>query len=203
MTPWLSCIVPTCGRDTLARTLKSVRLQAPATEVEIVCVGDSHADTWREALARAPALCAQYEARYVEYDDGGHCVGHGQREYGQQQATGEWLLWSQDDSMLLDGALGTIRRAVQQGPAGPRLCRVQTWQAGVVWAKRLLRLGNVDADGIVTPNVPAQLGTWERVYTGDYTFIAETVERWGRVEWVDAIIARGRPKLREDWTAWR
>jgi predicted secreted protein len=52
----------------------------------------------------------------------------------------------------------------------------------------------------VTPNDPAKLGTWVNEYTGDFDFIRETCEAYGRVRWRDEVIAIARPHPYEDWT---
>ena len=200
-TPWLSVICPTIGRDTLARTLRSVRRQAPPAAVEVLVVGDTHAGTWAEALTPVPLLCAQYGARYLPHDGGAHCVGHPQREYGATQARGRWLLWTQDDSILLPGAVAAIQTAVQDGPRGPYLFRAHTWQVGTIWVDRALRLTNVDADMLCSPNEPARLGAWAREYAGDFAMIRDTVALWGgEAQWHETVISHGRPKLGDDWT---
>ena len=190
--PWCSVIIPTTGRDTLERTLRSVRCQAPAPEVEVLCLGDTYRDTWAAALAGVPALCARYDARYLAYDGGVHAWGHPQRDYGATQVTGDWLLWLQDDDAYTLGAFTAIRAALA-GPPGPRLFRVQTWQAGLIWRQPVLRLANIDADCLCAPRDLGKLGRWEPTYNGDYTMIAETCARWGgAVQWCDAVIAVGR-----------
>lgn len=190
--PWASVIVPTCGRDTLARTLRSIRCQAPAADVEILCVGDTYQADFVEALGAVPALCAQYGARYLAHDGGVHAWGHPQRAFGEQQATGAWLLWSQDDDGFTPGAFAAIR-AELAGPPGPRLFRLHTWQAGTVWREPVLQLANIDAGCLCVPNVPARLGRWEPSYNGDYAMIAETCARWGGTpRWCEAVIAVGR-----------
>lgn len=190
--PWASVIIPTTGRDTLERTLRSVRCQSSAAEVEVLCIGDSHGDTWTAPLADVPALCARYDVRYLAHDGGLHAWGHPQRDYGATQAMGAWLLWLQDDDAYTPGAFAAIEAAVQ-GPPGPRLFRVHTWQAGLIWRTPTLALGNIDADCLCAPRDLGKLGRWEPTYNGDFTMIAETCERWGGTpQWCDAVIAIGR-----------
>lgn len=191
--PLLSVVIPTIGRPTLARTLASIRRQAPAAQCQIVVVADTHAGTFAADLAAVPALCARYAAFGASYDGGSHCYGQQQRQHGMTLARGRWLLFGQDDSAWLPGAWETIAGALRGGPAVPHLFRVQTWQAGVVPRNHRLELGNCDADGIAVPNDPTRLGTWGLAYTGDYSFIQETVALYdGQVEWVDTVIAAGR-----------
>jgi hypothetical protein len=189
--PLLSVIIPSVGRPGLPRTLASIRDQGHPDAVEIVVVGDTHAGTFRHALADMSGLCAFYYARYLEHDGGGHMVGHPQRQHGMAQARGEWLAFSQDDNVLTPGAIDAIRDALV-GTPGPRLFRVSPRPGCVVWDQLgCLAVGHIDADCLVVPNVPARLGTWTSRYAGDADMIAETVARWGgTARWDTALIAR-------------
>ncbi len=199
-TPWLSIIIPTTGRPTLERLLRAIRRQSPETETEILCVGDTHAGTWAPTLAPVPALCARWDARYLEHDGGKHQVGQPQRNYGQTQATGEWLLWSQDDNLYEPEALRQVQTCARQRRS-PLLFRVATQWGFTVWQHQVFELGNLDADCLAVPNEPARLGTWADAYEGDYAMIRETCERWGWSHWwVDCLIVRARPTPDQDWT---
>jgi hypothetical protein len=177
-TPLLSVIVPSCGRPGLARTLASIRAQAPAAVLELLVVGDTHQGTFAADLARVPAVCAEYEACYVPFDGGVHAWGQPQRQAGIRVATGDWLLWSQDDQVLTPGALDAIRASIDGAPAAPRLFRVETRHGGTVWREPVLAYGDCDADGICVPRVPERLGQWTPHYAGDWDFIRETVALW-------------------------
>jgi hypothetical protein len=190
--PTISVIVPTIGRPTLARTLASIRDQADAREVEIDVVADTHRGTHVAALADVAWMPAHYDAVYVEHDGGRHDWGHSQRQYGQQVATGRWLMWTQDDDVYRPGAFATIRDVLQTAD-GPCLLRLQGWQAGLVWKRPALVWGEIDAGCLAVPNAPDRLPTWGTAYDADYDYIAAVCERWRRAEWVDAVIAEGRP----------
>jgi hypothetical protein len=197
--PLLSVIIPTCGRDTLERTLRSMRCQAPARDLQLLVIADTHAGTHLAALDTVPALCARYEAICDGYDGGQHCVGQPQRNYGMTRADGAWLAFSQDDAAWTLGAWDAIAASIARPPRCPRLFRVQTWQAGVVPRVERVRLANVDADCIVVPNVPNRLGLWGLEYCGDFTFIRDTVLLWGQVVWEPQVIALGRPDPRRQF----
>lgn len=194
MRPILSVIIPTIGRPTLDPLLLALRRQMPAAEVEILVVGDTHRDTWAAPLAAVPALCDRYAARYLRHDGGVHAWGHPQRTYGATAAHGAWLWWLQDDDLPTPEAWGRLRQRLVGGPCLPHLFQTQTWQAGVVWHAPELRLCNIDADCLVAPNVPKRLAPWPPRYNGDFEMITETVAHYsGACEWVDAVIAVGRP----------
>lgn len=192
--PLCSVVVPTIGRQSLARTLESIRQQVGRQEAEIVVVADTHAGTHLAALLPVPALCAAYHARYVPHDGGLHAWGQPQRNHGQAVARGAWLAFSQDDGAWLPGAWAAIHGSIGDpvGERCPRLFQVSPRPGLVVWDSRQLDAGHVDADCLVVPNRPARLGMWTPEYTGDAAMIAETVGLWqGQVRFEPALIARG------------
>ena len=185
--PLLTVVVPTIGRPGLGAALLSVRRQAPAAEVELLVVGDTHRGTYHQALARVPHVCRTAGARYVEHDGGVHCYGQPQRQRGQAAARGHWLAWLQDDDLWEPDALAAIRPFFRY--RRPLLFRAETRLGGTVWREPRLELGNVDANCLVVPNEPARLGRWGLSYNGDYDMICETVAAWGDCAWPSPLIA--------------
>lgn len=204
MVPWLSIVIPTKGRPELTNTLDSIDAQVHNSAVQVVVVGDTHGGRTPE-LERAKREVFRRGNRYrwLEQDGGQHMVGHPQRQYGMEQAVGEWLAFSADDNIFTDGAIASIWMAVATAPIRkPLLFKVRTWQAGVVWQRKELIHGNIDADCAVVPNVPEKLGRWENVYEGDFYFIKQTVQLWDNdATWADELIGLARPAETELW--WR
>jgi len=183
---WLSVIVPTIGRPTLARMVESVT----DPSVEIVVVADTHRNDVREELKAVRRLVNQ-RVVWLNHDAGYHCWGHPQRQLGMAHASGRWLMFSQDDNVLVPGALDRIRRVIARQPhPRPLLFQVDNWAAGVVWKEPVLAERNVDADCIVVPADPERLGTWGERFNGDFDFIADTCAKWREVGFCQTIIAR-------------
>lgn len=207
--PLLSVIVPTVGRPTLERTLRSLEAQDSWLRWEAVLVGDTHAGTWAEGLARIPAVTrGDGRLYYTECDGGRHAWGHPQRNHGARVARGRWLAWLGDDDVYLPGAFDAIGRAIHRVADAPRVLLfrwIAPWKQ-VYWHTAGFlgpEPGFIDAECIVCPNDPAKLGTWTNRYQGDYDFITETVAKWGgpeRVVWQPEIIAQAQPSDAEDWT---
>ena len=199
--PWLSIILPTVGRPGLERALRSITCQ-PAMGIEILVVEDTLSGT----QPHVKVLAAQYGALYVGHAGAEHCWGHPQRNAGMEAATGRWLAWMADDDIYTQLSVDAIaRQVVRQEASGdpcPLLFRVKMNQyRTLVWgAPGHIMIGNVDAECIVTPNDPARLGRWAMEYTGDFDFIRDTVESFGRCRWVEDVIAIARPTDHEDWT---
>jgi hypothetical protein len=224
--PDLTICIPTIGRPSLARTLRSLLYQDSGLAWECVVVGDSHAGTWRAALDGVPALLAELDSAaqetyvptgrllYAEHDGGLHMVGHPQRNYGATVARGRWLWWLGDDDVALPGAFEAIRRQIAPSgdgtavvPRGPLLYRwIAPWKQ-ILWHTPGVvgdEPGHIDAECLVAPNVPELLGTWTHRYQGDWDCITETIRRWdGHVTFRPEIIAQAQPSEAEDWTRQR
>ena len=208
-TPLLTVIVPTVGRPSLARTVRSLLKQGEWLPWEAVLVGDTHAGTWAHQLPLARALAAQHpeRLRYVEHDGGLHAWGHPQRNFGATVARGRYLSWLGDDDVYLQGAFEHLGRVLRRQEDDPRVFLfrwIAPWKA-VLWEQAgFLAQDHIDAENIVCPNVPAKLGEWNSArYQGDYDMIADTVARWGgveRVRWQPEVIAQAQPTEAEDWT---
>ena len=197
--PWISIVVPTIGRPTLARMLASV--DEPG--VEVIIVADTYNGDVEAELAHARMRCSgaemrpRIDVRWADFDAGYHAWGHPQRNEGMRLATAPWLMFSQDDNQLAPGALRFIRERIRLLPhLRPMLFQVDNWQAGVVWKRPVLAEGNIDADCIVTPNVPDRLARWTDRFNGDFDFIMETCRRWFDVAFVERVIARSPEKTR-------
>jgi len=206
--PLLSVIVPTVGRPSLARAVRSLLRQGDWLPWEAILVGDTHGGDFAAALPTAQAL-AQTDPRltYVEHNGGRHMVGHPQRNHGATVARGRYLAFLGDDDLYLPGAFQSIARALRAHEDDPRVFLfrwIAPWRMVLWHTAGFLAEDHIDAECIVCPNVPEQLGTWTNRYQGDYDFIAETVALWGgvgRVRWQPEVLALARPGPAEDWTA--
>ena len=205
-TPQVSIVVPTSGRHLLQYTLKSLREQRDGNGdlydpsiLEILVVGDTHNDSFKGRLVRSRYYASVYGAKYLEHDGGTHCYGHPQRNYGQSVASAPWIAYIQDDDIWTVRALQFILQSINNNEhRGPRLFKTQTWQAGLVWRTQELFEGNIDANCIVTPNLPKRLAQWGMRYCGDFDFIRDTCALWlNKIVWEADIISIGRPAGRE------
>ena len=222
--PALSVIVPTTGRESLERTLRSLLLQQSSLTCEIVVVGDSHAGTWRKQLDNVPD-CIERANRvyheqhpdkhdavwYFEHDGGEHCVGQMQRQAGMEQARGRWLSWLGDDDIYLPGAFDAIQRGIlHQMEAEPQpTCHPMLFRWISPWKQLYWHTpgfygdvpGHIDAECIVAPNIPEKLGRWGTRYQGDFDFVDSTIKlHKGKVVFRPEVIAQARPSDAEDWT---
>ena len=223
--PQLTVIIPTTGRDSLERTLRSLLLQQSSLTYEIVVVGDSHAGTWRTQLDTVPSLIASIHwptnpwIHYFEHDGGEHCVGQPQRQHGMTVAKGRWLSWLGDDDIYLPGAFDAIQRGIlHQMEAEPQpTCHPMLFRWISPWKQLYWHTpgfygdvpGHIDAECIVAPNIPEKLGHWYQLtpegprprYQSDWDFVDSTIKlHGGQVVFRPEIVAQARPSDAEDWT---
>ena len=191
----LSIIIPTCGRSSLARTLASIATQLKDGD-QVVVVGDGD-------QPKAWDICQASDVARLTYDETAPTHRHGgtQRQYGMQIATGDALLFMDDDDIYVPGALDLVREGLTQRPDCLLLFRFLDKHGGLIWRDPVIRETNVGTPCFVVPNRREWLGTWTERYEGDYDFIRSTVDRWpggdDGVVWVADLLADCRPTTGE------
>jgi hypothetical protein len=185
----LAVIVPTSGRGTLPRTLRSIAGQELAPDDEVLLVADGPLTFAADAFRRSglPGTCVETEPT--------HDFGASQRNRGMALAGADYLLFMDDDDVYVPGAFAAIRAALRAAPGVPHLFRMRYASDGrVLWADPSLRHGNVSTQMIVVPNRPG-LVRWDSHHGHDYRFIANNVaaERSLPIVWREEVIAVVRP----------
>lgn len=183
----LSIIVPTADGEGLETLFASVADQLQSAD-EVIVVGDTHdgaLNAVRDVVKAASYL-------YVEHDAGHHCWGHCQINEGMAYATGDYLIFIDDDDCFPDGALQIIRDAAATLPS-PRPMMFQFWSrrhGRTLPPTHEVRESAIGGHAIVVPNIPAKLGRWGERYAGDYDFIVSTLALWpDGPAWFDDVIA--------------
>lgn len=207
-TPVFSVIIPTAGRPTLKRTLRSVRRQA-RDDVEVIVISDGEQPK-AEAMTRAEAR----HWRAVKYLTGpvSGRWGHAQRMEAIKQATGDYLLFMDDDDVYRRSAFRHLRRATLRHPGRVIIFRMKRYDS-ILWQRQDLQEGQVSTQQFVVPNLPGKIGSWvtnER-YASDFDFISETVALQGPPVWDSHVIVtvepldwmNPRPWIRLRWDHWR
>jgi hypothetical protein len=188
-----SIIVPTCGRPSLERTLQSISDQVLVEGDELLLVTDGP-----QPLAAALIAASGLPGRCVETPVS-RDLGASQRNQGMKLATGDYLLFMDDDDIFSPGAFATIRAALRTSPGLPHLFRMRYAADGrVLWDGRTVAFGNIGTPMIVFPNLPG-LRPWDRWDGHDYRFVADNLPLWpsGSLVWRKEVIAIIRPAQEE------
>lgn len=195
--PLFTVVIPTLGRETLERTLLSIRCQPTLglPDPEIIVVFDTFALEDVHAPRRTANLCERYGAIYAEHNAGCHDTGSPQLEVGFARARGCYILNCGDDDVYEPWAFPTMRQAIEGEPTRPLMFRTVLHPAPqrgdqresiVLWQERRIERGRITGQCFLAPNVPEKLGRW----VDDVTFMAETVEKWGSVGWRTEVISQ-------------
>ena len=179
--PTLSVLVPTIGRPTLARTLRS--LQDLEAADEVIVIGDGEQKEAQSEFHRSALPGIYISVRGPSGD-----WGHTPRNLVMSRARGDYLLHMDDDDYYLPGAVSIIRAALLKQPGLPHLFRMRLG-GGILWQRPTISCGNVSTQMFVHPNLPDTFGTWKPVYGGDADFIRETSSRFPDVIWREDVIA--------------
>jgi hypothetical protein len=200
LTPWLSVVIPTVGRETLQRTLESFDAQPESAGLEVLVVADTFGGS-TPALEQARAHVQSTRHHWLEYDAGVHMVGQPQRTYGARLARGPWVWFSQDDNISARDALAAIEAVIDaERKARPLFFRLRFAWGFEVWHEPRLRVGNIDADCLVLPRPIAQQVTWGLRYEGDFDAAQQAYELVdGNVGWVDEVVSIARANEADYW----
>lgn len=189
-----SITVPTCGRKTLARTLRSIQLAGLQKGDEVIVVGDGKQPVAEE-------ICKQFspfiDVKFFEHGPT-HCFGNAQRDFGMRKATKDLLAFMDDDDEYVPGALNLMRAYCEHNPGKITIFQLQHRSIGVVWKEKVFKEG-IGTQMVVLPNMQERLSEWtceqvpERDYMGDFYFFKRTVENWPNkyddIVWAEHVIA--------------
>lgn len=180
----VSVIIPTIGRESLARTLASC-----AGADEVILVLDE------EAQIADLNGCASAVTASVSGGDNGYTA----RTLGMSLATSTHLAFLDDDDVYTDTAIELFNEAACEKPV---IFRMQHPYNGVFWRSKEVSFGNVGTPMFLVPNIPDKLGRWERHHDGatarqpggDYTFIKGCCDLLHTAPlWRDEIVALINP----------
>ena len=127
----ISFILPTKGRDTLGRTLRSIETM-PGDEILIE----------------------------VDYPPSGKW-GNDQRNTAIKRATGDYLAFIDDDDWYVKGHRKIMEKAMRENPGKPNFFKMQSPDGKVLWKEKKLVPGNIGGLMILVPNMPKMLHHWQ------------------------------------------
>jgi len=189
--PSFSFLIPTAGRPVLKNCLQSIVPQLREAD-EVIVIGD----TLDGNLSATEQLIKRYpgRVRYLTFKGQTHTWGHEQMNYGISHATGDYLVFNDDDDIWVPGMTRTLRSVTTEYPGQPLLFRYLGYFGYLSWVEKgLFQEGYVGGHSLVCPNNPEKLGTWTNRYEGDWDFVEQTVSFYDTLIWRDEVIAVARP----------
>lgn len=200
----LTVIIPTLCRDTLVRTLDSIAGQRLQEDDQILVCQDSwpgHASDMTPSAAMADTVRSYGpQFQFHQHDAGEGTWGNDQRNAMIPKATGDWVLFQDDDDIFVPGAFNTIRimadRQEDKGDKSPMYFRFEGPNGTLFWRKagEILR-NHIGGHCIVAPRGP-KLAAWGKGYTGDYEYVARTSMNFKDFGyWYPHILSMHKPKL--------
>lgn len=163
----ISFIVPTIGRPTLRDLISTLRAEI-GPEDEVLVVGDGS-----QPIARGIMSLPDWRFHYFEHS--GHTVGNAQRDFAIKRATGDFLMFADDDDNYIPGVIrSAVHPALADGPVRPHMFRCAGGPDG-----RTLGITFVMGPQFVPPNIPDKLAKWDQpgedAHICDYHFIKNTL----------------------------
>jgi glycosyltransferase involved in cell wall biosynthesis len=200
----LSIIIPTISNPLLENTFKSIAYQNsdlhPEDGIdEALVIGDGP-----QAFARS--LAEDYNTMLgvdlFKYREGpsSHQYGNAQRNFAIPKATGDYLVFMDEDDIFTENAFLNIKKHIRENRGKPLLFRFETFGRMVLWQfQGDIGLGRTGGHQTVFPNIPDKLGRWvpENDYCADWSYVNSTLALYPNglndVIYCDYIIADARP----------
>jgi hypothetical protein len=168
----LSIIIPTMGRSTLRRAMSSVLRQPdfrPA-EDELIVVAD-----------RPVALPGEADYPWVRCEEiaGPSPLGALAREHGSRIARGTHLVFLDDDDIMSENVLGTIRQEALASPTIPIIFRLRIHGSKVIWEEPCCIRSWAGTPMCVEPRDPQKQQGWQAPERSDWHHISRTILAFG------------------------
>lgn len=146
--PTISFIVPTISRPTLSALMERL-IEDMGPGDQVILVGDGRQHGSRGWPEKDPRIL------YFEFPGGRH--GNPGRDFALTHATGDFIMYIDDDDNLIPGAINhVIRPAIATAPERPHVFRCQ----GIPVQPPPFAETTPGAS-FVWPNDPARLGQWD------------------------------------------
>jgi glycosyltransferase involved in cell wall biosynthesis len=156
----ISFIIPTIGRDSLGKTLRSIERWD----------GD-------EILVEADIPPS-------------HGWGNEQRDAAIARATGDYLAFMDDDDCFIKGHRIIMERAMAENPGKPNLFRMQYPDKRILWSKKEVVPGNIGSSMIFCPNDKDMLYHWPKGRNmADFIFVDKWKWSKEDIVWREEIIS--------------
>lgn len=188
MTGKISVVIPTCGRASFFDTVVSAKAAGLLPTDEIVAVSDGRVDGFMRSRNR---LCEQTGLDVQAYEGPlTRCTGNTQRNIGMLRASGDFLMFMDDDDTYIPDVFTAIREACLDGPDRLHIFRMRYDDGRVLWRTKDLVHGNIGTPMLAVSRLLAKGCVWPEIYAADWAFVTQLRAAGLRPEWHDLVIAR-------------
>lgn len=187
-----SIVIPTCGRQTLEATLRSIIKAGASEDDEVIVVGNGPQPKAKDIVSRYGGKSVPGRLRYFETAPDPY-PGHLQRTLGMEHTMGSHLIFIDDDDEYVDDAISKMRGIVSRNPGSLHMFRMisEKMKGKLIWGVKGVLFCNVSTQNIVVPNIKDRFGKWGLRRGGDYDFIRSTTDKWpgkdNDIIWVDEV----------------
>lgn len=200
MTPTLSVVIPTLGRDSLKRQLDSLLPQLNRQD-EVIVVADALGDyskasdivcmcSYNKAVTCSSVNGGFPAVHFSKTDNTVSSLGSAQRNQGIEQAIGHYIWHVDDDDYCSPDAVKTIRNALRI-PNSPEMHIFQMmFRGSVLWQHNRIECGNFGTPCLVVANHP-EAPFWQvpnSSYTTDFNWTSLFVEQAIPIFWHKGIV---------------
>ena len=156
----ISYIIPTIGRDSLGKTLRSIECW-PGDEILVEAdIPPSHG--W----------------------------GNEQRNRAMARAKGDFLFFVDDDDCCAPGHRQIMEQAIRENPGKPMLFKMRYPDGRELWSKKEIVPGNIGSSMIFCPNDKKMLYHWqEKRNMADFIFVDKWKWDKKDIVWREEVIA--------------
>lgn len=183
----LSFIVPTIGRPTLPRTLKSIDTQEWLEGDCVYVVDDGGKPGLVESLIEGFTIPIHLLNAYGPHNDWGNIA----RNLALKAVTTSHVMFIDDDDWYVDGAIKCVRETIGAASTVPHLFRFKSRQGEIIWRARDLVACNVGTPNLVCESKLAKKHFWDIRfgYISDFNYIEKVIKECeGSVVWADSVI---------------
>lgn len=162
----VSFIVPTVGRPSLARTLRSIECW-PGDEILVV--------GGKNPVSSDPRV------RCIPCEPGGDW-GHRERNLAMPLARGQYIAHVDDDDTYVPGTRALMADAMEKNLGRPVIFRMRFPNGITLWEEPVIRCGNLGTPCFLHPATPEKFGVWGSFVGGDCAFLETS--KWAPEEYV-------------------
>ena len=178
--PSISLVLPTIGREGLEASLDAIVAAGISRHDELLCMVDGeHQLQTVDRICAHPIYKVAMVRTFLMMDSGG-AWGHPGRNRGMGEVRrGDVVMFTQDDQLLVPGALRVVRSVLRADPEWKRkghMFQVVPRNGGMMPVRDgETNLGHIDADCVCLPmDLSRYFSRWASDYNGDNAFICQT-----------------------------